>query len=381
MQTTDLDDAAIAGLYERGDLAAALRDARARTLGIYAGLDLEGAPFPRLPIVKPALWELAHIAWFQERWCLRYSPRTAALARDSILPRADAWFDSSAVPHDTRWTLDHPRSAALLRYLDEVLEATAAALAGPRPPQRYFAALSLFHEDMHGEALWMTLQTLGLPPPRGLPVRPRPMPGGPTEDVFIEGGLFEQGAPAGTARFVFDNEKHAHAVRVAPFRMARRLVTCGEFLVFVEAGGRAPPHWRREGRQWCVRRFDTWEPLDPAEPVMHVSQQDALAFCAWTRRRLPTESEWEYAARFAPAQFTALFGHVWQWTASAFLPYPGFAPDPYRDYSQPWFGDHVVLRGSSFATRERLSHAGFRNFYLPQRRDPFAGFRTCALDA
>ena len=379
MRTIDRERATIARLYESPDLTTALRDARARTLAIYGGLDLDAVRFPRLPIVNPALWELAHIAWFQERWCRRYDPRSRTLARDSILPRADAFFDSSAVPHATRWSLDHPGARELLGYMRDTLDATCEALASPAPPDRYFAELSLLHEDMHGEALVMTLQTLAHPLPRGLPAAP---PGMTHEagDVALPGGRFEQGAPRDARRFVFDNEKWAHLVTVAPFRMSRGLVTNGEYLAYVEAGGEALPHWKREGDRWLVRRFEAWQPMNAREPVLHVSREDAEAYCRWARRRLPTESEWEFAARFHPADFEGLFGAAWQWTATPFAPYPGFAPDPYEDYSAPWFHTRFVLRGSSFATRERLSHAGFRNFYLPHRRDVFAGLRTCAVE-
>jgi iron(II)-dependent oxidoreductase len=178
-------------------------------------------------------------------------------------------------------------------------------------------------------------------------------------------------------------------------------------------------YWSKRGNAWYVRRYDIVEPLPAHEPVMHVSWYEASAYCRWAGRRLPTEAEWEYSAAhdsaagrkkrypWGEAEPThehanffgvtgkcahvaafargdtadgcrQLFGNVWEWTADAFEPFPGFVPDPYKEYSQPWFGDHKVLRGGSFATRASLMRNTWRNFYTPDRRDVFAGFRTCA---
>jgi gamma-glutamyl hercynylcysteine S-oxide synthase len=431
MQTTGLASEAIGGLYEEDGtrLAAALRDARERTKALYGHLDLATLRVPQLPMVNPPVWELAHIAWFQEHWCLRRD------ARASLLENADALFNSSTVPHATRWSLPYPSLERLRRYIDETLEAVAGGVHRATDEDRYFHRLALLHEDMHGEALLMTLQTLALPGPSNLAMQPAPPSvARVAEDVDFPAGEFLQGTPRGEKRFIFDNEKWAHPVRVAAFAIARDPVTQGEFARFVaddgylrqdlwseegwqwrqDAGANAPCYWRRaSATEWQVRRFDRWTPLDGFAPMVHVNLHEALAYCRWAERRLPTESEWEFAARNASddrfpwgndarddmanldLRFDAawagegagiesrrglrqMLGGVWEWTSSAFTPYPGFAPDPYRDYSEPWFGSHFVLRGGSFATRSRLIHNRFRNFYRAERRDPFAGFRTCA---
>jgi EgtB-related family protein len=353
MNTTGLD--AIRELYE----------ARQRTLGIYSHLDLESLRVPCLPIVNPPLWELAHVAWFQEYWCLRGGDDAAP----SLLPRSDALFNSSTVPHDSRWHLDYPSTARLRQYIDDTLEATQEALSRTPEDGRYFFELALRHEDMHSEALLMTLQTLELPAPaveRREPVRAS---ASPAKDIAYAGGEFVQGSEA--HGFTFDNERGAHRVTLAPFAMASRPVSQGEFAEYVDATGATPRYWKRQGNEWLARRYAAWAPIDPHAPMIHVSKWEADAYCKWAGRRLPSESEWEFAAPRAAG--------VWEWTSTPFAPYPGFSPDPYRDYSEPWFHTHCVLRGGSFAAHPRIAQPRYRNFYLPQRADPFAGFRTCAV--
>jgi iron(II)-dependent oxidoreductase len=418
-------------------LAAWVRDARRRTLALVGDLTEEQFLGPRLPTVNPPLWEIGHVAWFQEKWVLRH-----ANGRPSLRADADVLYDSAAVAHGTRWDLPLPSLEQTLRYLAGVEEQILRQLAErPRADEVYFTMLAVFHEDMHAEAFTYTRQSNAYPAP---PALEKPQ-AGPAEgeapwggDVPVAGGTYQLGAePDGS--FVFDNEKWAHPVHLRPFAIARAPVTQAAFAGFVEDGGyrrrslwsregwawrqragaEQPVYWRREAGGWQRRNFDRWVPLEPHRPVIHVNWYEAEAYCRWAGRRLPTEAEWEVAAstatedgrkrRFpwgdsAPAPDRAnldglalgcvgvaahpagdgvcgcrqMIGNVWEWTADPFLPYPGFVPDPYKEYSAPWFGDHRVLRGGCWATRGRLLRNTWRNFYRPERRDVFAGFRTCA---
>ena len=414
-------------------LSLQLRDARQRTLALTADLRGQQLFGPRRAIVNPVLWELGHVAWFQERWCLR--PRTDESLAASLLEGSDALYDSAKVDHDARWDLPLPTLGETLDFQGRILERVLARLereAGD-PWLLYFVQLAIFHEDMHAEAFHYTRQTLGYADPLASRASG---PGGegeaPRGDAEVAGGTYSIGASRNSG-FHFDNEKWAHPVKLAPFRIARLPVTNREFLEFVREGGyrrrewwsaegweckgeaRAPRYWNERDDQWLERRFSEWVPLRPDLPVMHVDWHEANAYCRYAGRRLPSEAEWEIAAsldvaggkrRFPwgdsshhdRANLTGagrvpvdgfpsgdsiggcrqMIGNVWEWTSSVFAPYPAFVPDPYLEYSEPWFGTHKVLRGGSFATPARLISSSWRNFYKPGRGDIFAGFRTCA---
>jgi len=378
-------------LFRPHSAPAALRDAFAEAQSLTRALTrgLEAATVPMLTIVNPPLWELGHVAWFQEFWLHRGGSSDAP----SLLPGADRRYDSARVAHDTRWTLDLPDAQATLRYGDAILARTLKLLSGDALDDElaYFAQLALFHQDMHNEAFCYMWQTLGF----ALPVTWPEQDAGAAGDVEFAAGTFALGA-APNSGFAFDNEKWAHEVTLPAFAIARRAVTNGEFRAFVDAGGYAedkwwsetgraartalglahPRYWKRAAGDWRVRRFERWQPLAEHAPVMHVSAYEAEAFCRFAGRRLPSEAEWELAARRG-AGFG--YGQVWEWTASRFAPYPEFGADPYKEYSEPWFAeDHRVLRGGSWVTPRRLMRPTWRNFYKPARADFFCGFRTCA---
>ncbi len=417
------------------EIAATLEEVRARTVGLIADLDDDQLMGPRLAIVNPLLWEIGHVAWFQEKWTLRHLRGCAPL-----FDRADELYDSMAIAHDTRWDLELPGREETLGYMRRVLERVIERLEGRRDlaeEEVYFHLLPLFHEDMHAEAFAYTRQTHGYPAPAiyGPRTEPEAMDGA-TGDAEVSGGTYPLGAER-DAPFAFDNEKWAHPVEVRPFRIARTAVTQREFGDFVlddgyarrelwsgagwawrqASGTELPLYWQRVDGGFARRHFDRTVALEARLPMLHVNWHESSAYCRWAGRRLPTEAEWELAAtgleeggkrsypwgdrpdpegranldgRYAgtvevdalgagdsPYGCRQLLGNVWEWTADDFQPFPGFVADPYEEYSQPWFGDHKVLRGGCWATRSRLVRNTWRNFYQPHRNDVWAGFRTC----
>jgi iron(II)-dependent oxidoreductase len=296
-----------------------VEEATRRLTELIADLDDAQMHVPLMPTVNPLLWEIGHVTWFQEAFVLR-----RALAEPPIIAAADALWDSGAIPHDTRWSLQLPPRAEILDYALQVASRVADRLGrdDATGQLQYIARYAVHHHDMHTEALTYTRQTLGYPAPTlpGLAVPGAtpdpPGPGGPLSgDAQLPGGRVFIGADR-NGNFCHDNEKWIHPVDLAPYGLAKAAVTQAQYAAFVDDGGYqrpelwhpdgwdwrsaasadAPVYWRRTGDGWQRRDFDRWVPLEPHRPIAHVSWYEADAYCRWAGRRLPTEEEWENAA-------------------------------------------------------------------------------------
>jgi EgtB-related family protein len=378
-----------ARLARQGDreaLARALRSSRADTLATFAAYEraLPDLKLPQREELNPPLWELGHIGWFQAWWLQRNPDRHRGVDADPDAPRipaeppdAEALYHSSRVAHDNRWSLPLPDAITTKAHLQRQLDTTLSLLAETplTDESLYFFRLALLHEDMHHEAALYMAQGVGIPIDDPRWQAPR-LPDPPSAIAF-DAGPWQLGSPDG-AGFVFDNERCATELPLAAFEIDAQVLRWADYLPFVEEVGCGPPRYlRRRAGRWQQWRHGRWADLDPALPACHLTQHEALAWCRWAGRRLPTEAEWERAAMTQPARFR--WGDVWEWTASPFEPYPGFVAHPYRDYSAPWFDGRPVLRGASFMTQPRMRHPRYRNYFPAWRNDVPAGFRTCAL--
>ena len=386
-------------------LAAALCESRVDTLATFEAYEraLPGLVVPLRAELNPPLWELGHVGWFQEYWIARNPERHRGVAASPDSPRlpamradADRLYDSSRVPHDTRWALPLPAADATRGDLESQLAQTLERLRASAADDAalYFFRLALLHEDMHHEAALYMAQHLGvaIDDPRW---QPSPLPSPPPALAF-GAGVWEVGRAASEG-FAFDNERPARRVELPAAAIDAQVVRWAEFLPFVDRGGyeqqrwwsdpgwrwrraqaaAAPRYLRRTARGWQQRRGGAWTALRLEEAACHLSLHEAEAWCRWSGRRLPSEAQWERAAIGAGAAFR--WGDVWEWTASRFEPHPGFAAHPYRDYSAPWFDGRPVLRGASAMTQPRLRHPCYRNFFVAERNDVAAGFRSCAV--
>lgn len=347
--------------------------------------------------MSPLAWDFAHIGHFEELWLLRELGGQAPSCADH-----DGVYDAFAHERHERAELPILAPDAAQSFLADVRRRVLELLddvsldGDPLLQGGYVFGMVLQHELQHIETMTQTLQIGAMPGP----VSGRPPEVAADGDVLVEAGPFTLGA-GGEESWAYDNERPPHEVSLPAFRIDRALVTNADYEAFVAAGGYAERNvWSDEGWEWLQaeragtplfwegergsrrrRRFGVVEALPPREPVQHVSWFEADAYARWCGKRLPTEAEWEKAARSVGSELEHLQGAVWQWTSSHFAAYPGFAAFPYPEYSEVFFGDdYRVLRGGSWVTDPVVARPTFRNWDYPQRRQIFAGIR-CARDA
>jgi iron(II)-dependent oxidoreductase len=361
-------------------IADRLAEARRRTYELIAPLNDEQLNRVYSSILSPLAWDLGHIANFEELWLVQTIGDREPLHGD-----LGRFYDAIENPRKTRGELPILRDAELRAYLGDVRERTLEVLeeveidAGAEDPllrEGFAYEMLIAHELQHNETMLQLLQMVDEYAPLNdeLGLTESVLSG--PEMIGVEGGEHEIGAPP--TGFAYDNERPRHSVELAPFEIDRTPVTNGAYLQFIEESGAEPPlYWERDGEGgWVRAAMGRRNPVDPDHPVIHVSWEEADAFARWAGKRLPSEQEWEAAARDG----LETIGQVWEWTSSDFLAYPGFKPFPYPEYSQVFFGDeYKVLRGGSWATHRDVTRPSFRNWDLPQRRQIFSGLR-CARD-
>jgi iron(II)-dependent oxidoreductase len=351
----------------------ALDGARERTLTLVAGLSEDELERTHSPIMSPLVWDLGHIAAYEDLWLAR---RLGGL--ELLRPDLAGLYDAFETPRAIRGEIEALDPAQARSYMDEVRARTAHTIALHGVGDGVICEMVVRHELQHLETMRQTMAIAGLLPPGEPTLHPPQAEAGWIE---IPAGPFSMGA--GPEGFAYDNERPRHTVEVGAFAIARLPVSNERWLRFSESGGYERREcWSQEGWAWKQEHDITHHPAvadgHPQAPVCHVSWFEADAFARAYDARLPSEAEWEKAASWSedPQDGPAAVGQVWEWTATSFHGYPGFEPYPYREYSEVFFGeDYLVLRGGSWATHPRVAGPRFRNWDLPQRRQIFAGVR------
>jgi iron(II)-dependent oxidoreductase len=434
------DQIALGSEELRARVAELLTASRARSTALTDAVDEADLVAQHSPLMSPLVWDLAHIGSQEELWLVR-----DVGGREPLRPEIDGLYDAFQHSRASRVELPLLGPAEARAYVAEVRDKALDALehtplTGRRLVEHGFAfGMIVQHEQQHDETMLATHQLrAGAPvlhasaPPAGRSLGAR--------EVLVPGGPFTMGTS--TEPWALDNERPAHVVEVPAFLIDAAAVTNGEYAEFIAAGGyddqrwwsdvgwahrvsaglTAPEFWERDGAgEWYRRRFGVVERVPADEPVVHVCFHEAEAYARWAGKRLPTEAEWEKAARYdpttgrsrrfpwgdeeptaehanlgqrhlqpaaagafplgaSPLGVQQLVGDVWEWTSSGWHPYPGFEVFPYPEYSQVFFGgDYRVLRGGSFGTDPAAIRSTFRNWDHPIRRQIFSGFR-CARD-
>lgn len=407
-------------VFTREEVVARYRLVRAKTEALVAPLAVEDTVVQPMPDVSPPKWHLAHTTWFFEHFCLdelqqgyqRHHPQYGYLF--------NSYYDAvgARTPRPNRGFMTRPTLAEVMDFRRAVdaamVEWLMACPQAQWPELAERTILGTHHEQQHQELLLTDIKYIlhvnPLAPVYAMQAVPE-SEAAALDWVGFSGGLFELGHPADQG-FAYDNECPRHRVQLAPFEIANRLVTNGEYLAFVEAGGyRSPVYWLSEG--WGTVQAEGWQAplywferdgrwyeytlhgvrlLDTMAPVTHVSYYEADAYAMWKGCRLPTEAEWELAAAAQPLAGLFVdtgvyqpvartdgnwFGSVWQWTGSAYLSYPGYRREPtaFGEYNGKWMVNQQVLRGGSVATPSDHYRKTYRNFFHADKRWQFTGIR------
>lgn len=402
------DPTTLAG--SRAEFSQRFTAVRARTLALADSLSAEDQCVQSMPDTSPTKWHLAHTSWFFETVVLQAFQPGYQVYDPQYLYLFNSYYEALGPrhPRPQRGLLTRPTLADIHVYRQYVNAAmlhfmTTADAASWRAAASLIA-LGLHHEQQHQELVQTDILHLLscnplLPPYLAAPPAP-PTIASPLQWLEMDGGLHAVGHD-GADGFAFDNETPRHQALIHPFRIANRMVTCGEYLGFIADGGyaqaqwwlsdgwstvqsqglSAPAYWiapgdpRAPSDQWQVFGLNGVQPMDRHAPVNHVSFYEAAAFAEWYGARLPTEFEWEVAYELPHIQ--QMLGHGWQWTRSSYDPYPGFRPQTgaVREYNGKFMVGQQTLRGASIATASGHSRKTYRNFFPPAARWQFSGIR------
>jgi ergothioneine biosynthesis protein EgtB len=386
-------------------LAAKFRTIRAHTEGLASSLTDEDQCVQSMPDASPVKWHRAHTTWFFEQFVLSAHQPGYAVFDPAFRFLFNSYYEAVGPrhPRPSRGLVTRPGTGEIGAYRAHVDAAMAGLLRhAPRAAVTALVELGLHHEQQHQELIITDM----LHAFAQSPLAPAMLPGwqepagaaGPTGMVCFPGGLVSIGHDGDA--FAYDNETPRHEVMLRPYRLADRLVRNADWLAFMQDGGyRLPTLWMSDG--WATVQEQRWEaplywrwrddawwqmgpgglaPVQPDAPVRHVSWYEADAFARWSGARLPTEAEWEAAAE--DGRIHERTGHVWQWTASPYSPYPGYAPAPgaIGEYNGKFMVNQMALRGGSLATPDGHTRPTYRNFFYPDRRWQFSGVRLARWD-
>ncbi len=411
-------------------LSARLFETRNLSVRLSESLSAEDMVVQAMDDASPTKWHLAHVTWFFETFVLAKHLPGYRVFDDRFNFCFNSYYESQGARHPRakRGMLTRPPISEVFSYRAHVDEALARLFAKLGEPQGEIARLieiGINHEQQHQELLLTDILALFAANPL-TPVYRQPKVASvgesaaqPLSWIAYPGGIHRVGHDG--AGFAWDNEGPSHDTLIHPFELADRLVTNGEWIEFVEDGGyrtaslwladgwttvrreewQAPLYWENCGGQWLAMSLEGRRPLDLAAPVGHVSYFEADAFARWKGKRLPTEFEWEVAASPLPVAGNDLgtgalrpvpagpavagvprqmFGDVWEWTQSAYLPYPGYRPPEgaIGEYNGKFMVSQQVLRGASCATPTGHTRPTYRNFFYPQQRWQFVGLRLAS---